>query len=109
MDGATISVALIFSLIAVASQLYSVLNNHKKNQEEEKRKALEVEKNFIKLDVKLDNVIGSTQSILEKQDQNTAKIEDVSREIVKANEQIKSLFKSRDNHEDRISHLEEKK
>lgn len=109
MDGATISVALIFSLIAVASQVYSVWNNHKKNQEEEKRKALEVEKNFIKLDVKLDNVIGSTQSILEKQDQNTAKIEKVSGEIIKANEQITQLFKSIDNHEDRISHLEEKK
>jgi len=109
MNGATISVALIFSLIAVASQLYSMWNNHKKNQEEEKRKALEVEKNFIKLDVKLDNVIGSTQSILEKQDQNTAKIEKVSGEIIKANEQIVTLFKSRDNHEERISHLEGKK
>ena len=108
MDGATISIALIFSLIAVASQLYAMWTNHKKSLEEEERKAIEVEKNFIKMDVKLDNVITHTQSILEKQEQNSVRIEKLSGEVIKASEQIATLYKYKDNHEERISHLENK-
>lgn len=108
MDGATISVALIFSLIAVGSQLYSMWNNHKKNQEDEKQKAIDMEKNFMKMDVKLDNVIGSTQNILDKQEKQAIRIEQLSGEIIKSNERIATLFKYKDDHENRLQRLEEK-
>jgi peptidoglycan hydrolase CwlO-like protein len=101
-----ISVAVIFSLIAVASQVYSIWNNHKKNQQEEERKAIEAEKNFLKLDIKLDNVIGAATNILDKQEKQAIRIEQLSGEIIKSNEKISTLFKYKDDHEQRISNLE---
>ena len=108
MDGVTISVALIFSVIAAAGTLYNIWNNHNKNQEEEKQKAIDMEKNFMKMDVKLDNVIGSTQSILDKQEKQAIRIEQLSGEIIKSNERIATLFKYKDDHETRLQKLEEK-
>lgn len=40
----TISVALIFSVIAAAGTIYNIWNNHQKNQAEAERKAIEAEK-----------------------------------------------------------------
>lgn len=103
-----ISVALIFSVIAAAGTLYSIWNGHKKNQEEAERKAIEQEKNFLKLDVKMDNVLGQTNSILEKQEKQAIRIEQLSGEIIKSNEKINTLFKYKDDHENRLQKLEDR-
>lgn len=108
MDGATISVALIFSVIAAAGTLYNIWNNHNKNQEETERKRIEAEKNFIKLDVKMDNVLGATENILDKQEKQAIRIEQLSGEIIKSNERIATLFKYKDDHETRLQKLETK-
>lgn len=108
MDGTTISVALIFSVIAAAGTLYSIWNNHIKNQEEAERKSIEAEKNFLRLDVKMDNVLGQTNNILEKQEKQAIRIEQLSGEIIKSNERIATLFKYKDDHETRLQKLEEK-
>lgn len=102
----TISVALIFSFIAVASQLYGMWNNHKKNQDQEEQKAVEIEKNFIKLDLKLDQYQKSTDAILARQEQHAVRMENLSGEIIKSNERIETLFKYKDDHEVRLKHLE---
>ena len=103
-----ISVALIFSVIAAAGTLYSIWTGHKKNQDEAERKAIEHEKNFLKLDVKMDNVIGATSTILEKQEKQAIRIEQLSGEIIKSNERIATLFKYKDDHEVRLQKLEGK-
>ena len=103
----SISVALIFSVIAAAGTLYSIWTGHKKNQEEAERKAIESEKNFLRLDVKMDNVLGQTNSILEKQEKQAIRIEQLSGEIIKSNEKINTLFKYKDDHERRLQKLEE--
>lgn len=107
MSGTTISVALIFSIIAAAGTLYNIWNNHNKNQEESERKAIEAEKNFLRLDVKMDNVLGQTNNILEKQEKQAIRIEQLSGEIIKSNERIATLFKYKDDHEIRLKKLEE--
>lgn len=108
MDGATISVALIFSVIAAAGTLYSIWTNHTKNQEEAERKRIDAEKSFLRLDVKMDNVLGATENILEKQEKQAIRIEQLSGEIIKSNERIQTLFKYKDDHEDRLQRLEGK-
>lgn len=107
-ESTTISVALLFSFIAVASQLYGMWNNHKKNQENEENKAVEIEKNFIKLDLKIDQYQKSTDTILARQDQHAVRMETLSGELIRSNERIETLFKYKDDHEVRIKHLEEK-
>lgn len=105
---ATISVALVFSVVAAAGTLYSIWNQHKKNVEEEERKARAQEKNFVKLDVKMDSVLGTTASILSKQEQYASKLEHLSGDIIKSNERIETLFHYKDDHEQRIKKLEGK-
>lgn len=107
MNG-SISVAIIFSVIAAAGTLYTIWNNHTKNQEEAERKAVSTMENFIKLDVKMDSVLESTGSILGKQEQQAVKLEHLSGEIIKSNERIETLFKYKDDHESRLKKLEEK-
>lgn len=104
----TISVALIFSVIAAAGTLYNIWNNHQKNQAEAERKAVEAEKNFLRLEVKLDNVLGQTNNILDKQEQQAVRIEQLSGEIIKSNERIATLFRYKDDHENRLQKLEGK-
>ena len=108
MDNMTISVALIFSFIAVFSQLYSVYNNHKKNEEEEERKEIEIEKSFMRLDLKLDHFQETTATMLQRQEDHAVRMEKLSGEIIKSNERIATLFKYKDDHEMRIKKLEEK-
>lgn len=108
MDGTTISIALIFSIIAAAGTIYSIWNSQKKNQDEAKQKAIEQEKNLIKLDVKMDSVISATNTILDKQEQQAIRIEQLSGELIKSNERIATLFKYKDDHEHRIQTLEKR-
>ena len=104
----TISVALIFSVIAAAGTIYNIWNNHQKNQAEAERKAIEAEKNFLSLDIKLDNVLGQTNNILDKQEKQAIRIEHLSGEIIKSIERIATLFKYKDDHENRLQKLESK-
>lgn len=116
MDGTiTLSVALVFSVIAASGTLYNIYNGQRKNKdeenerkEEEKNKSFEMEKNFLKLDLKMDNVIGATNTILEKQEKQAIRIEQLSGEIIKSNEKITTLFKYKDDHEERLKRLESK-
>lgn len=105
---ASIGIAIIFSVIAAAGTLYTMYSSHRKNLEESTRRALATEKSFVKLDVKMDNVLGSTGSILEKQEQQAVKMENLSGEIIKSNERIATLFKYKDDHETRLQKLEGK-
>jgi hypothetical protein len=105
---ASISVALVFSVVAAAGTLYSIWNQHKKNVAEEERKARAQAENFVKLDVKMDSVLGTTGSILNKQEQYGIKLEHLSGELIKTNERIETLFHYKDDHETRLKELEKK-
>lgn len=109
MDGTTtISLALIFSIVAVASQVYSIYNAHKKNKDEDDRKDIEMEKNFMKLDLKLDHFQETTATMLQKQEEHAVRMERLSGEIIKSNERIATLFRYKDDHETRLKKLEGK-
>lgn len=108
MTDTTISIALIFSIIAVCSQIYGIWNASKKNRESEEHKAIEIEKNFVKLGVKLDYFQKSTDTMLERQEQHAVRMENLSGQIIKSNERIETLFKYKDDHELRLQKLEGK-
>lgn len=108
MDDLTISVALIFSVVAAIGTVYSIWSTQKKHHEETKQRAIEYEKNMIKLDVKLDSVISATNTILEKQENQAVRIEQLSGELIKSNERIATLFRYKDDHEARLQTLEKK-
>ena len=104
----TVSLAVIFALAALVSQGYGIWTNHKKNVEQEEKKNIEIEKNFVKLDLKIDQYQKSTDTILERQEAHAVRMENLSGQIIKSNERIETLFRYKDDHELRLKTLEKK-
>ena len=104
----TISAALIFSLVAVASQIFGIWNAQKKNRENDASKSIQIEKNFVELNIKLDYFQKSTDQMLDKQEAHAVRMENLTGQIIKSNERIETLFKYKDDHEKRLKRLEEK-
>lgn len=103
---ATVSFAFIFALVAVISQIFSIWNQTKKNREADGREKIEIEKNFTELSIKLDYFQKSTDTMLSKQEQHAVRMENLSGQIIKSNERIETLFKYKDDHEERLQKLE---
>ena len=103
---ASISFAVICAVIALGSQIWGILNDHKKNTEEEKREKVELEKNLLRLDLKLDNLSQLMTSLLKNDEQTTNELKTINESIIKSNESLKAAWRKIDNHEERITNLE---
>lgn len=108
MNDTTISIALIFSIVAVCSQIYGIWNASRRNRESEERRSIEIEKNFLELGLRLDYFKKSTDTMLDRQEQHAVRMENLSGQIIKSNERIETLFKYKDDHELRLQKLEGK-
>ena len=106
MPETTVSIALILSLVACGYQVYQIWNTHRKNEEEEQIKAIESEKNFLKLDIKLDNMNDNLHKLVNSDEFKTKQINEISESIVLIREQIKTVFNKVENHEQRIYQIE---
>ena len=102
----TISFAVICAVVALASQIYSIWNNHNKNVEETKREKIELEKNLIRLDLKLDNINKSIAALVTNHEKASAEIKAINESVIKYGESLKSAWNRIDNHEKRILEIE---
>lgn len=102
----SISFAVICALVALAAQIYSIWNNHNKNVEEQKREKIELEKNLLKLDMKLDNVNGQMNTLVKSNENTSVELKAINESIIKFNEQIKAAWRKIDDHEIRITNIE---
>lgn len=105
----SISFALICALVALGAQIYSVINNHNKNEDEKKREKIELEKNLLRLDLKLDNLTTSMGALVNNDEKTTAELKDINASIIKFGESIKAAWRKIDDHEERITNIEQKK
>ena len=88
----SISIALIFSIISVIGVISSVYNNHKKNRESEERKEIEIEKNFVSLNLKLDALVRNISEMNEAAKEQRIEMKRVNESVAHIEEQIKTLF-----------------
>lgn len=88
----TISLALIFSIVSVLGVLSSMYNNHKKNKETEERKEIEIEKNFVTLNLKLDALVKNITEMNESAKEQRIEMKRVNESVAHIEEQIKTLF-----------------
>lgn len=103
---ATVSFAVVCALVALASQIYSIWNNHNKNVEDQKREKIELEKKLIKFDMKLDNV-NTSLNVITKNDENISnEMKAISTDMIKFDEQMKAAWKKIDSHEERLNTIE---
>lgn len=105
----TVSLSLIFSTVAMLGVLLNIFISLRRETESTKQKEVQIEKHFAKIDVKLDEFIRMMGDITKNSDRATEKIDSMAQEITKTNERIGTLFRLHDEHENRISKLEEKK
>lgn len=107
---ASVSIALLISLTSLACTLINTFAGGKKRQEEqaerEKNRQLDVEKNFVKINVKLDDFCDTTKKMMAENGEKTEQLKKVSEQLVLVSERVKTLFKYNDDHEARIKELE---
>lgn len=107
---ASISIALLISLTSLACTLINTFAGGKKRQEEqaerEKNRQLDVEKNFVKINVKLDDFCDTTKKMMAENVEKTEQLKKVSEQLILITERVNTLFKYKDDHEQRIKDLE---
>lgn len=108
----SVSIALLISLTSLACTLINTFAGGKKRQEEqaerEKNRQMDIEKNFVKINVKLDEFCDTTKKMMAENNENTEQLKNVSEQLVLITERVKTLFKYKDDHEERIKGLEDK-
>lgn len=109
---ASVSIALLISLTSLACTFINTFAGGKKRQEEqaerEKNRQLDVEKNFVKINVKLDDFCDTTKKMMADNGEKTEQLKKVSEQLILVTERVNMLFKYKDNHEQRIKGLEDK-
>lgn len=107
---ASISIALLISLTSLACTLINTFAGGKKRQEEqaerEKNRQLDVEKNFVKINVKLDDFCDTTKKMMAENVEKTEQLKKVSEQLILITERVNTLYKYKDDHEQRIKDLE---
>lgn len=108
----SISIALLISLTSLACTLINTFAGGKKRQEEqaerEKNRQMDIEKNFVKINVKLDDFCDTTKKMMIENGEKAEQLKKVSEQLVLITERINTLFKYKDDHEERIKGLEDK-
>lgn len=108
----SVSIALLISLTSLACTLINTFAGGKKRQEEqaerEKNRQMEIEKNFVKINVKLDDFCDTTKKMMIENGEKAEQLKNVSEQIVLVKERLNTLFKYKDDHEERIKGLEDK-
>ena len=109
---ASVSIALLISLTSLACTMINTFAGGKKRQEEqaerEKNRQMDIEKNFVKINVKLDDFCDTTKKMMTENSEKTEQLKKVSEQLVLVTERVKTLYKYKDDHEERIKGLEEK-
>lgn len=108
----SVSIALLISLASLACTLINTFAGGKKHQEEqaerEKNRQMDIEKNFVKINVKLDDFCDTTKKMMAESNEKTEQLKKVSEQLIIVTERVNTLFKYKDDHEARIKGLEDK-
>jgi hypothetical protein len=108
----SVSIALLISLASLACTLINTFAGGKKRQEEqaerEKNRQMDIEKNFVKINVKLDDFCDTTKKMMIENGEKAEQLKNVSERLVLVTERVQTLFKYKDDHEERIKGLEDK-
>ena len=106
----SVSIALLISLTSLACTLINTFAGGKKRQEEqaerEKNRQMDIEKNFVKINVKLDDFCDTTKKMMAENSEKTEQLKKVSEQMVLVTERVNTLYKYKDDHELRIKELE---
>lgn len=102
----TISLSLIFALIAVIGTVFNIAIALKNNNEKETSKRLDIEKQFVRLNVKLDDMSITMSELLKRNEKSILEIQEINKKLILQNERVEMLYKFKDRIETRVTNLE---
>ena len=112
-----ISIALIISMTSIACTLYTVYSTNKRQKdmddearkkaiEAEQQRQMDIEKNFVKINFKLDDFCDTTKKLLQNEEKSAEMIKDIRERLIKVEDVNNTHEKRLDNHEKRLEKLE---
>ena len=108
----TISITLLISLISLGCSVFNTFSGGRKDlkaqEEKESARQLDIEKNFVKINVKLDDFCDTSRKLMEENTKKTDELKSVSERLVQVTEKVNILFKYKDDHENRIKKKKKK-
>jgi hypothetical protein len=108
----TSEISLIISGIALVCTLVNTFGGsnrrHKEDIDADNKRQLEIEKQFVKINVKLDDFCDTTKELMKQNEKENDRTQALTEQMIKVNERVETLFKYKDDHEQRISMLEDK-
>lgn len=108
----SVSIALLISIASIVCTVINTVAGGQKRardaEESDKARQIEQEKNFVKINVKLDEFCNTAHDLMAENTRKTDDLKRVSEQIVAVSEQIKTLYRLHEDHESRIKALEDK-
>ena len=102
----SISIVLLLSIISSIGTIVVISSTIRKQHDTEAERRLETEKQFVKLNVKIDTFCEDIKTVLMKMEKTEEKMIDFNTRLTSVEEQTHTLFKYKDDHEERIKDLE---
>ena len=105
----TVSVSFILALLSAVGVIFTIIMGFKKDHRDEENKRIEIAEQFAKINVKLDQFCNTMNDMARKSEKSMDEVKGINISITKCNERIETLFKYHDDHEKRITILEDEK
>lgn len=105
-EATTISISLLIAIAAILVNIVININTQRRNEDE---KRVELEKNFTRLNVKIDMFSQNNTELVKDMNKQYERAEELSKVVIANSERIKTLFNKLEDHEERITRLEEKR
>lgn len=115
----TISITLLISVISIMIAVVNSVRAGRKDSQaeieretrrrnEENARQMDIEKNFVKINVKLDDFCDTSKKLMEENKEKTDQLRQVAERLAIISERCDTLFKYKDDHEKRIIALEKR-
>lgn len=115
----TISITLLFSVISIMIAVVNSVRTGRKDTQaeieretrrrnEENARQMDIEKNFVKINVKLDDFCDTSKKLMQENKEKTDQLRQVTERLAIISERCDTLFKYNDDHEKRIVALEKR-
>ena len=115
----TISITLLISIISITLAIISSVRAGRKDTQaeidaearrrnEENARQMDIEKNFVKINVKLDDFCDTSKKLMQENKEKTDQLRQVAERLAIISERCDTLFKYKDDHEKRLVELEKR-
>lgn len=106
----SISIALLISIASIVCTVINTVSGGRKRAKEEidrdNARQIDIEKNFVKVNVKLDDFCDTSRKFMDENRRNAAELKRVSEQLVSVSEKMNTLYGFYEDHENRIRKLE---